>query len=126
MSAYLFLIVALVLNACANLLIKLSNVQRAASGAPAGGGFSEVIGTYLTLPFLAGLVCFGLNLLSYTQALKKLPLSLAYPMMVSLGYLIIIVVSSFILPSHFPGERLSATRYVGAGLMLGGLWLLVR
>jgi multidrug transporter EmrE-like cation transporter len=126
MSAYLFLAIALILNACANLLIKFSNVQRAASSAPPAGGIAGVFQTYLTVPFLAGLICFGLNLLFYTQALKRLPLALAYPLMVSLGYLIIIAVSSFILPHYFPGERLTAARYVGAGLMLGGLWLLVR
>ena len=55
-----------------------------------------------------------------------LPLSLAYPMMVSLGYVIILAVSSFVLPDQFPGERMSTARYAGAGLMLAGLWLLVR
>ncbi|MBD3235913.1 MAG: cation transporter [Candidatus Eisenbacteria bacterium] len=126
MSAYLFLALALTLNACANLLIKYSNLQREASGAAAEGGWMGLIQTYLTVPFVVGMVCFGLNLLAYTQALKRLPLALAYPMMVSLGYLIILAVSSFVLPDQFPGERLSAVRYVGAGLMLAGLWLLVR
>jgi multidrug transporter EmrE-like cation transporter len=126
MNAYLFLVTALVLNAAANLLIKYSNLQRAASGQVGAGGLSELIHTYLTFPFVAGMVCFGLNLLFYTQALKKLPLSLAYPLMVSLGYVVILAVSSFILPEQFPGERMSAARYAGAGLMLGGLWLLVR
>jgi len=126
MNAYVFLATALVLNACANLLIKYSNLQRAAAGAVAGGGVRELVATYLTIPFLAGLICFGLNLLAYTQALKKLPLSFAYPIMVSLGYLIILGVSSFLLPEQFPGEKMTAMRYAGAALMLGGLWLLVR
>ena len=67
------------------------------------------------------LACFGLNLLSYTQALKKLPISLAYPLMVSIGYLIILIVSWSVF-----GERLAPVRYAGAGLMIVGLWLLVR
>jgi multidrug transporter EmrE-like cation transporter len=125
MSAYLFLALALILNASANLLIKYSNLQREAAGA-AAGGWTGLVQTYLTVPFVLGMICFGLNLLAYTQALKKLPLSLAYPMMVSLGYLVILAVSSFLLPEQFPGEKLSTVRYAGAGLMLAGLWLLVR
>jgi multidrug transporter EmrE-like cation transporter len=112
MSPYVFLVVALVLNAAANLLIKYSAVRHPGA---------TPMQTYLAVPFLAGVVCFGLNLLSYTQALKKLPISLAYPLMVSIGYLIILIVSWSVF-----GERLAPVRYAGAGLMLVGLWLLVR
>lgn len=119
MSAYVFLAIALVLNAVANLLIKYA--ARASVPAVAGAPGAGLLRTYLSWPFLLGLVCFGLNLLAYTQALKKLPISLAYPLMVSLGYLIILVVSWFLL-----GERMAPIRYAGAGLMLVGLWMLVR
>lgn len=118
MSAYLFLGVALVLNAAANLLVKYSALRHPGA---TGAGAPVALQTYLTVPFAAGLICFGLNLLSYTQALKKLPLSLAYPIMVSLGYLIILVFSWFLF-----GEKLAPIRYAGAGLMLIGLWLLAR
>ncbi len=119
MSSYLLLGIALVLNAAANLLMKFAALQTA-QAAP-GPGLAGLIRVYLTAPFVAGLICFGLNLLAYTQALKRLPISIAYPTMVSLGYLIILVVSWFIFQ-----ERLTLPRYVGAGLMLAGLWLLVR
>jgi multidrug transporter EmrE-like cation transporter len=120
MNAYLFLVIALVLNAAANLLIKAA--ARAGEGAPAAAtGFHGVLQTTLTLPFILGVGCFGLNLLAYSQALKKLPISLAYPIMVSCGYLLILAVSYFLF-----GERLAPMRYVGAGLMIAGLWLLVK
>ncbi len=121
MNAYLFLFVALVLNAAANLLLKYATLQRTDQLTTTTGGLTGIIQTYLSIPFVAGLVCFALNVLIYTQALKKLPLSLAYPLMVSLGYLIIVVVSAF-----WFGERLSVTRYLGIGLMLAGLWFAVR
>jgi small multidrug resistance pump len=121
MSAYLYLIVALLLNATANLLLKYSAVHGSPAGARAPSGLSGVLQTYGSLPFLAGLACFALNVLIYTQALKRLPISVAYPVMVSVGYLIILAVSWFLFQ-----ERLTAARYIGAGLMLGGLWLLVR
>jgi len=119
MSAYLLLGIALVLNAAANLLMKYAAL-RTAPALP-GQGLVGLARVYLTVPFIAGLICFGLNLLAYTQALRRLPISVAYPTMVSLGYLIILAVSWFIFQ-----ERLTLPRYVGAGLMLAGLWLLVR
>lgn len=117
MSAYLFLAAALVLNAAANLLIKYSAARYPA--APGAG--AAALQAYFSVPFAAGVICFGLNLLAYTQALKKLPLSLAYPLMVSIGYFIILVVSWSLF-----GERLAPVRYAGAGLMLVGLWMLTR
>ena len=120
MSAYLFLLTALLLNAGANLLIKYAAIG-GSSAAASQPGLAGLVRPYLSIPFLAGLICFGLNVLIYTQALKKLPISIAYPIMVSIGYLIILVVSWFVF-----GERLTMTRYLGAALMLGGLWLLVR
>jgi len=120
MIAYIFLAIALVLNAAANILIKYSTTRTAAAGELAPG-LAGLMQTYLNWPFLLGITCFGLNLLAYTQALKKLPLSMAYPMMITVGYLLILVVSWFIFQ-----ERLTMVKYIGAGLMLIGLWLLVR
>ena len=121
MHAYVYLGVALVLNAGANLLLKYAALQAATGAGAARAGLGGLVQTYLSVPFLAGLACFALNVIIYTQALKRLPISLAYPLMVSLGYLIILVVSWFLFQ-----ERLSMIRYLGAGLMLVGLWFMVR
>jgi len=123
MNAYLFLSIALILNAAANLLMKYAaNRAEAASAAgTAPAGIAGLAGTYLNPYFVGGILCFGLNVLIYTQALKKIPISIAYPLMVSLGYLIILGVSFFVFD-----EKLSLVRYLGAGLMIFGLWLLVR
>ena len=119
MNAYIFLVIALVFNAAANLLIKYAAVQRGAS--PVGESMGGALRAYFSLPFVLGVVCFGLNLLAYTQVLRKLPISAVYPIMVSVGYLIILIVSWFVFQ-----ERLSPQRYAGAALLLGGLWLLLR
>ncbi|MCK4303068.1 MAG: cation transporter [Candidatus Eisenbacteria sp.] len=121
MNAYLYLIIALLLNAAANLLLKYSAIREGGAQPEALHGIAGIVHTYLTVPFLAGLACFALNVLIYTQALKKLPISVAYPLMVCGGYLIILLVSWFLFQ-----ERLPLMRYVGAGLMLTGLWFLVR
>ncbi len=120
MTAYIFLAIALILNAAANILIKYSTVRTALAGELAPG-FAGLMQTYFTWPFLLGISCFGLNLLAYTQALKKLPLSMAYPLMITVGYLLILIVSWFLFQ-----ERLTMVKYIGATMMLIGLWLLVR
>jgi len=120
MNAYLFLVIALVFNAAANLLIKYAAIHRAGV-VPGTEGMAVGLRTYFSLPFALGVVCFGLNLLAYTQALRKLPISAAYPIMVSVGYLIILLVSWFVFQ-----ERLGLQRYAGAALLMVGLWLLLR
>jgi multidrug transporter EmrE-like cation transporter len=117
MNPVLFLVIALVLNALANILIKYAALHPA----PPRPGWPEVLQVYLHWPWIAGVICFATNLLAYTMALRRLPLSLAYPIMVSTGYLLILVVSAFLFQ-----EKLVIRQYLGAGLMLGGLWLLVR
>ncbi len=123
MDARLLLIIALILNAAANLLMKhaANRAEAATTAGTAAAGFAGLANTYLNPYFVGGILCFGLNVLIYTQALKKIPISIAYPLMVSLGYLIILGVSFFVF-----GEKLSLARYFGAGLMIFGLWLLVR
>ncbi|MBD3334180.1 MAG: hypothetical protein GF355_01575 [Candidatus Eisenbacteria bacterium] len=117
MNAILLLATAMMLNAGANILVKYA----ATHPAPPRAGLPPIFETFLHWPFLAGIFCFGLNLMAYTLALRRLPISVAYPTMVSLAYLLILAVSAFLF--H---ERLAGTQYIGAGLMLVGLWLLVR
>ena len=116
MREYLFLVVALSLNAAANILLKLAT-SKADS---AEEGFAATAGLYLSPWFIAGVICFGLNLLSYTQALQKIPLVVAYPIMVGTGYLIMVIVSRPLL-----GETFTWIQLVGAVLILAGLILII-
>jgi multidrug transporter EmrE-like cation transporter len=117
MNPIAFLIIAFVLNAAANVLIKYSALHPAALRP----GWPSFLQVYLNWPFIVGVVCFALNLAAYTLALRRLPLSIAYPIMVSLGYLLILGASAYLFQ-----EKLVIRQYFGAALMLGGLWLLVR
>ncbi|MCA9757848.1 MAG: cation transporter [Candidatus Eisenbacteria bacterium] len=128
MSSYgtvLLLITALLCNAAANLLVKYGMLRRvrledAANAATTAGG-PGWIAQFLDPYFILGIICFGLNLLAYSLALKHFRLSLAYPIMVSGGYAIILLVSWFVFR-----EKLSMTQLGGVGLILTGLWLAVR
>ena len=112
--------VALVLNAAANLMIR-------AGARAVGAGYSEGTAVPLLAALKAGLVnpwiiggviCFAVDLVVYTYALTKLPVSLAYPIMVSVSYVVIICGAMV-----WFSEKLSAWQIVGVGVILAGVWL---
>lgn len=110
---YLFLALALVLNATANVLLKI--------GAARLGGLEEpnLVGRLVTNPhLLAGLSLFALNVVFYVLALTRLNLSIAYPIMMAGGVVIVVAVSVLLL--H---EALTARQGVGLFLLLVGIVL---
>ena len=77
---------------------------------------------FITNPIIwAGLVSFGLALMFYTYVLTKMNLSVAYPLMTSLGFLI--VVSFSVLYFH---ENVQIAQIIGLVLVLLGLYLIAR
>jgi small multidrug resistance pump len=119
MKYFVALIAALILNATANLLIKASAAPPAADvAAPAGGAIAAVLRLATNIPFLIGLLCFGLNLVAYQYALQRLQISIAYPIMVTCGYVIIVAVAGWKM-----GERLVPVQWAGVVLILVGVWL---
>ncbi len=117
MLKFVLLGVALLLNASANVLIKVG--MRSSSQAPEGAGLVE---RYLLNGYLwAGVTCFGIALVFYAWTLLKMPLSLAYPIMTTLGFAIVLGASAI-----FFGERLNGIQYAGLGLILVGVWLASR
>lgn len=115
----LFLALALLGNAAANILIKYS-MSRAPERI-AGSSWLGRAALFLQPIYLAAICLFGLNLIAYSIALKTLRISVAYPVMVSGGYLLILLAGWFVF--H---ERLSPAQYAGIGLIMTGLWLVVR
>lgn len=114
-----FLTIALIFNALANILMKLANIRCELPSEPTF--FDKFTALYLSWPFLGGLVLFGLNLLFYTQALAKMNLSVAYPIMVGTGFAIIGVTSYFLFQ-----ERLSLLQVTGIVLILIGVTLVAQ
>jgi small multidrug resistance pump len=119
--AYALLAAALVLNALANVLIKYSMSHAVRPLLRLEGTALAPVAPFTSWTYLLALVCFASNLACYSLALRNLKLSLAYPLMVSLGYLVILAVQYFMF-----GERLSALQYAGIGLILVGVWFVVR
>ena len=110
------LIFALLANASANVLIK-SGMRRLELE---GLGRVMVARQILTNgAVLGGIILFGLNVLSYAYVLNKIPLSQAYPIMTSVGFLIVVSASVY-----FFGETLDIYQILGLVLILGGVILI--
>ena len=115
------LMMALVLNACANLLMKVGMKAPHEAGGILRDGPAGAVRTVLTsTTLLIGLLCFALNAAFYMYALQSraLKISLAYPVMVGGGYAIIALVGYYVL-----GERLTPVQKIGVALILGGVLL---
>lgn len=81
---FLYLLLAFTLNGVANVILKLSATR----------GLDLSVWSPLALAsknylFLLGLVIFAANVIFYFLALRSIPISLAYPVMVVMSFLII-------------------------------------
>ena len=117
MPKYALLTAALVFNAAANVFIK--------AGMRSAGQLAvdaSLVDKYALNPFLwSGVASFGIALVFYSLALAKMPLSLAYPIMTTVGFAIVLGASAL-----FFGERLNVVQYAGIGLIAVGVWLAAR
>ncbi len=124
MKYVLALLIALVLNASANLLMKIGMKSVAHSGGILREGAVAAVRTVVTSgPLVTGLVCFALNAAFYMYALqsKALKISIAYPIMVGGGYALIALVARF---HPALAERLNWSQALGVALVLLGLILI--
>jgi multidrug transporter EmrE-like cation transporter len=109
------------LNAAAQLLLKVAT-------RPLGhlSGFSvatlrfSVLSLSASLPFWAGMLCYGASVCVWLAALSKAPVSTAYPML-SLGYIVVAAVSVLWL-----GETLPPAKALGIALICLGVVLVSR
>jgi multidrug transporter EmrE-like cation transporter len=116
------LVIALLLNAGANLMLKFGmhaiNVELDGAGILSQGPMGAVKLLLRHWTVLAGLAAFALNVVFYGFALQKLQISVAYPVMVTVGFAIIAAVAGWRL-----GESLSMVQWVGVGAILLGVTL---
>ncbi|MCC7290579.1 MAG: hypothetical protein IT449_00795 [Phycisphaerales bacterium] len=118
------LMVALILNAAANLMMKVGMKSVAGGGGMLKDGPVGAAAAVLTSPvLLGGLICFGLNAFCYMYALQSrtLKISLAYPIMVGGGYAII-ATFAYLHPSL--KERLTPAQWLGVALVLAGVMII--
>jgi multidrug transporter EmrE-like cation transporter len=109
--SYIFLLLAFLLNSAANILLK--------SGSSNGLKLDSFSPFYLIQNnsyLIFGFICFALNALFYFLALKNIPLSLGYPIMVTMSLIIIGLYSFLIL-----GENFSYMQAIGYAIIITGV-----
>lgn len=113
----LMLIVAILLNASANIFIKIGMLK-----AKEANSMIELLKKSVAQPTLIiGVVLFALALIAYCLVLIRLSLSVAYPIMVSMSLVIVVLASYFIIK-----ESIARIQLIGFFLIIAGVWMVAR
>ena len=114
-AAILIFLLAITLNALANILIKASALKKDESG------LEGLIQSVILNPWLiAGLSCFGLAFIAYRYVLGQgVKLSVAYPIMTTGGFAIVLLASRI-----FFQEELKPIQWGGIALLVVGIWMI--
>lgn len=121
MEKWLFLATAAVLNAMANILLKIGS--KTAAPLAEDASFLAKVFNFLNVATIAGIGLFAANVLFYRRALDSLNVSIAYPLMVS-SALVIVTLAAVLLPVL--SEKLSGVQVAGMVLIAAGIWLVAR
>nr|WP_315475641.1 SMR family transporter [uncultured Undibacterium sp.] len=114
---YLWCVLAAIASALASYLIKTSSVSTSSNVL-----LSENTSDLSRLLYLACAVgAYGIGFVFYTLALKKLPMSLAYPVMTALTIVLVAIVGAFVLE-----EPLNWLKIVGILLIMSGAFLVAQ
>ncbi len=113
---WMILGIAIFLNALANILIKVGVM---------GEGIkisTKMLITLITTPaIVGGILSFVFALAAYGYVLSKMNLSIAYPLMTSIGFMIVVLASCLILK-----ESITTIQAVGFLVILSGVWMIAK
>ena len=122
MKYWIALVLALTLNATANLMMKFGvlRLKEAVQGHEQQMA-AIVQAAARNWVLILGLIFFASDVILYTFALKEIKISVAYPIMVSGGFAIIALVAW-----RYLQEALSPAQWAGIVLILIGVYLVAR
>jgi multidrug transporter EmrE-like cation transporter len=121
LTTFAFIISGVILNACAQLLLKAgTNAIGGAIHLTMSNWFETFVKVVTQLPILGGLACYAISLVVWIIGLSRTDVTIAYPML-SLGYVV-----SAIGAWMFLGEVVSPQRLVAIGVIVIGVVLLAR
>ena len=121
MKAWLPLALALVLNAGENVLLKIG--AKTTSPLAEDASMWAKVANFLNAATVIGIFLFAANVIAYRKALDGLSISVAYPVMVPLG-LLLVTLAAVMLP--ILDERASAWKISGMVLIGLGVCLVAR
>jgi multidrug transporter EmrE-like cation transporter len=116
----ILIMVGVMLNAAAQLLLKLGMGRIGHFELTAGKIWPIGWQIASSLPIIGGLACYVISVLVWMVVLSRVEVGMAYPM-VSLGYVITALGAYYWL-----GEQLNPMRLAGIFVILVGVWLVSR
>ena len=114
---FLLLAGSAVFTASANTLMKLAFGHQ--KDLLDGGAVNAVLRIVLNPWAVAGVGCFGISFVFLSAALTRTDLSLAYPFMAGLVFLLVLAVSVL-----FFSEQVTLWRLAGVAAILAGIWII--
>ncbi len=108
---------AIVFNAGANILLKLG-MKNAGNLGELGIG-RMIIAALTNVWVWLGLFSFGIAFVLYSIVLSKMKLSIAYPIMTSSGFVIVVIAAMFLFQ-----EDLTLIKLGGIALIAAGIWVI--
>ncbi len=107
----LVLLIAIILNAIANILVKASTTNT---------NKENLIDIITNFYLISGLISFCLAFLAYRYVLSRgFALSITYPIMTSAGFAIVIIASKYLF-----NENMTFIQWIGIIFLVIGIWLI--
>lgn len=113
---WIILVIAIFLNALANILIKIGVRDKIIKF-----DFKSLLELIVNPAIILGILCFILALGAYGYVLTRMNLSIAYPLMTSIGFMIVILASWLILK-----EAITLVQIIGFIFILSGVWMVAK
>ena len=110
---YIVALISIMLGSVGQFILKLG-----AGEVRTGKGIWTLILSFINIKIFVAITCFAVSMILWVFVLRKLELSIAYPM-VSLGYIFVMLLSYYFLQ-----EQLFLTKLLGTGLIVAGVVVL--
>ena len=109
---YLLALISIMLGAVGQFLLKL-----VALGLKNKGSVLELVFSLINYKIVLAVTCFVTSMLMWIFVVRKLELSIAYPM-VSMGYVFVMILSACFLQEHVYWTKLLGTAMIVAGVIV--------
>ncbi len=119
-AALAFLMTGVLLNAAAQLLLKAGTNALGVITLTREGWVDTLVRMATQGHFVLGAGCYVLSLFVWILGLSRVPVSIAYPLL-SVGYIVNAIAAHYLF-----GEAVTASRWLGIGCIIVGVWLVAR
>jgi multidrug transporter EmrE-like cation transporter len=119
-AAFAFLMTGVLLNAAAQLLLKAGTNALGVITLTRDGWADTLMRMATQGHFVLGAACYAASLFVWILGLSRVPVSIAYPLL-SVGYVVNAIAAHYLF-----GEAVTATRWLGIGCIIVGVWLVAR